>query len=328
LLHRAGVHRRLRPPSDLDLTRKRRRARWALAAALAAPVALGAGCGSPGQPPGTAAPAATVRAAPVGVPAGSGVASPKLPLDPYLLSPPDSVRVARAYRLLLAECVRPFGLAGPPERADSGPVPPDLNGRRYGITDARLAAVAGFRVAVPQPASPQAPSPQEPGGSADPRMLTVLDGAPHAVVGGQPVPAGGCVGEAKRRLSAGAPAVTDPDLVQRFSQDSYFASQRDPRVRAAIGAWSACMRGHGYAYSSPLAAAGDPRFVTGPVTPTEIAVATADIACKARTGLVDAWSRVEAELERPQIAANPQVLDDIRRRNETQLRVARDLGLG
>ncbi|EIV96582.1 hypothetical protein [Frankia sp. QA3] len=297
-------------------------ARWAPAATLATlamAATLVAGCGSTRSP----APAASTARPPVLLDG----ASLHLPLDRYLLGPRESATVAQAYRTLLAQCTRRFGLPDPRPRPVTSDQPATLNERRYGITDAALAATAGYRVSKPRPTS----IPPTPAGSAttpDPRTLDILTGRHAGTVDGRPIPDGGCSGEAKRRLNAGAPAGTDPDLAQRLSQTSYFAAGRDGRVQEVLRAWSACMRTHGLRYSSPLTAAADPRFRTGPVSATETAVAATDIACKRQTNLVGVWFSVESELQRPGLAANRNALERIRQTNQIQLKVARSLGLG
>ncbi len=289
-------------------------ARWALAAALTVPAMVGAACGGAG-----ANPAAGVTAAIP--PVVTDASRLRLPLDRYLLSPHDADLAARGYRVLLRRCEQRFGITGPPE-PPPGAGPRTANERRYGITDRRLAATAGFRVSTDPPVSVAKPT--EP---ADPRTLEVLTGEGHHVVDGQPVPPGGCSGEARRGMRAGAPAGVDRFLAQRLSQDSYFRSQRDPRVQAVLRTWSDCMRGHGFRYPTPLAAAGDPHFRTGPVTPTEKSAATADLDCKATTNLIGIWSSVEADLQRSAITANRDALDTLLRANDAELRVVHSLDL-
>ncbi|MCK9895322.1 hypothetical protein [Frankia sp. AgB32] len=284
--------------------------RWALAAALTVPAAVGAGCGGATSNPATGV-----------APALTDASHLRLPLDRYLLTPHDADLVARAHRVLLRRCEQRFGITGPPEPpATAGPR--TLNERRYGITDRALAATAGFRVSANGPVT--VPKPTEP---ADPRTLDVLSGEGRRVVDGQPVPPGGCSGEAKRRLGAGAPAGADRFLAERLSRDSYFRAESDRRVQAAMRAWSICMQEHGFTYPTPLAAAADPRFRAGPVTPTEIATATTDIDCKARANLVGVWSTLEADLQRPAIATHRDALDTLLRANDAELRVVRGLDL-
>ncbi|ABW11799.1 conserved hypothetical protein [Parafrankia sp. EAN1pec] len=324
---RADRHRCPAPRRWIDARWPRRAARCLLASALV-PAAFGAGCGAAAPQP-----AATVSA--TSPPALLEGAALHLPLDRYLLGPRESEAVARSYRILLAECMHRFGLPSP-QRSGAVDGPATLNERRYGITDLEQARATGFRVSEPGPDSGADPEsgPSKPGGPAgsagpvDPRTLEVLTGTGGGTVAGQAVPDGGCSGEAQRRLTAGAPPVEDMYLAQRLAQDSYVDSGRDPRVRAALRAWSGCMHGHHFDYPTPLAAAGDPRFRSGPVSAAEITVATTDIACKRQTNLVGVWFTVESEIQRPEVAANREPLERIRRTNEIQLKVARSLGLG
>jgi hypothetical protein len=286
--------------------------RWLLTAVLAAPAILAAGCGGSRAHPAPPAPSHRPNVSP----------GPSLPLDHYLPSPTDSVRVARAYHLLVGACEKRFGVAADPEQpAPDGPR--TANERRYGITDPALASSAGYRVSVRATAPPVRPAE-----ARDPRTLEVLTGNGRTRVNGQPVPRGGCAGEATRRLEAGAPTDVDRYLAQRLSLDSFVASRRDPRVLTAFRSWSDCMRGHGYNYANPLAAAADPRFARGPVSMTEVTVAVTDIGCKRQTNLVETWAGVEAGLQRGSIAANRDGLEKARLLNEAELRVARSLYRG
>ncbi|WP_462183686.1 hypothetical protein [Frankia sp. AgKG'84/4] len=283
---------------------------WALAAALTVPAMVGAGCGGAGEKPAADVPTVVTDASRL-----------RLPLDRYLLDPRDADLAARGYRVLLRRCEQRFGITGPPEPPPAAG-PRTANERRYGITDRRLATTAGFRVSTDPPVSVAKPTE-----AADPRTSEVLTGEGRHVVDGQPVPPGGCSGEASRGMRAGAPAAVDRFLAQRLSQDSYFRSQRDPRVQAVLRTWSDCMRGRGFSYPTPLAAAGDPHFRTGPVTPTEKAAATADLGCKATTNLIGVWSSVEADLQRSAITSNRDALDTLLRANDAELRVVHGLDL-
>ncbi|MCM3921331.1 hypothetical protein ND748_06540, partial [Frankia sp. AiPs1] len=279
---------------------------------------LGAGCAGAAAWPGAAA-------APASPPALINGAALHLPLDRFLQTPPQAEAIARAYRLLLAQCMDRFGIADPP-REVSPDEPATLNERRYGITDPVLASKAGYRVSTRAITDPPA-RPAPPTGSSDPRTLDVLTGQHGQVLQGRTIPAEGCSGEAKRRLTAGAPAGTDISLAERLSQDSYFRSARDRRVQAVFEAWSACMRTRDMRYPTPLGAAADPRFRRGPVSTTEIAVAASDIDCKKKTNLVGVWFTVESELQRPVLVRKRDALDRVRRTNEAELKVARSLGL-
>lgn len=242
----------------------------------------------------------------------------RLPLDDYLLTGPEAALVAQARRVLMGQCLRPFGMSVP-EQAAGQPGPPTLNERRYGITKADQARHAGYRLPGDRPERPRQ------GGTPDPLLLGVITGTGPAVVHGVRVPAGGCLVQVNARLDRGEPRPADTDLAQRLTQDSFFASHGDSRVQAAIQAWSACMRTRGFSYPDPLRAAADPRFQAGPVTRIEIQTATADLACKQQVNLVGIWYAVEAAAQRGTVAANAPALERIRAMNRTHLAVAHSL---
>jgi hypothetical protein len=289
------------------------------AAALALLAALTGGCSAP-HPATRPGPAGTPPAV-APVPVVTDGAAVRLPLDAYLLTPAEEQQVSRAHRVLLARCVRPFGLTLPaPEPAPAGPATP--NERRYGITDAARAAAAGYRLSAREPAR----RPGRSAAGADPALLAVLTGGGPPAVHGRPVPAGGCVEQARVRLRAGAAAVPDDLLAQRLSLASFGQSRQDAQVRAVAGQWSGCMRARGYTYPGPLDPPADRRF-HGPVTAAEIATATADIACKRQTNLVGVWSAVESRYQHLHVAAHQAPLERIRRANQAELAVARGLGI-
>lgn len=279
-----------------------------------------AGAACTAGPPAATPPAATPAGSP---PAGSPGTSPAadgpvLPLDRYLLTPAEDARLNRAHRLLIERCTRRFGLAMPAVAA-SPPPPGGPNARRYGINDPATARLLGYRVRAGQPpADRRSPDPTR---SADLTLEAVLGGRGASTVNGRRVPPGGCFGEARRRLSGGVAEPADMFLAQRLNQDSFGAARGHPRVRAVVEAWSACMRAAGFRYADPLRPPADPLFRAA-VTERETRTATADVACKRRTGLVAVWSAVEANLQRSYIATHRARLEEIRRVHRAQLAAA------
>jgi hypothetical protein len=257
-----------------------------------------------------------------GWPTLHGGADLRLPLDAYQLAPHQWKQVSRAHRVLVAMCMRRFGITSP-EPVDVSNTPRTANERRYGITDAALAAVAGYGLSADGPSTRPT---RVTSGSADPTTLAVLAGDGEPVVRGQLVPAGGCYGEARRRLNTAAPHVPDIFLAGRLARESLAESERDIRVSTVLREWSACMRTRGFDYSSPPKAAADPRFA-GPPSALEVNTATADIACKRQTNVVGVWFTVEAQLQRQTVSTNRPALDEIREMNEAQLKVAHSLGI-
>jgi hypothetical protein len=241
----------------------------------------------------------------------------RLPLDAYQLSLADTGRVARAGRVLVRECLRRLGFA--PAAQEVAPAGPRTwNERRYGLVDPVQAGRGYWPESRSAPRRPARPA-------AGPAEGDALTGRGAATVHGRPVPAGGCSGEAQRRLRAADPAGADRYLAQRLSTDSFFGSQRDPRVVAVFRAWSGCMAASGHRYAGPLDPPQDPRFRTGPST-VEVEVARADVACKRRTNLVGIWVTVEVERQRASIAANRGGLELARAAFAAELSVATAAG--
>ncbi len=232
----------------------------------------------------------------------------RLPVADYLPSREQNERLTRANLALIQRCMNRFGITydvKPVPRGDYGPI--SLTDRRYGITDASLARSAGYGFGPRDPALQ--PAPDRPSIGADGQ--TVLSGQGRSIVNGLAVPAGGCVGEADRALNASVPAATDLREGQTMQLRSFEESKTDSRVRKVFTAWSACMSESGYHYADPLAAAGDPAF-KGPPSPTQISVALADIACKARTNVIGVWFTVESAYQQRAIAADSRGFANIR----------------
>ncbi|MET0132896.1 MAG: hypothetical protein ABW215_04805, partial [Kibdelosporangium sp.] len=268
------------------------RTRASAAAGLAGLVVLAA-CATAGQQP------AEPRVESVPVLLAS--ADLRLPVQDYLATAEQNELFARARLKLVQDCMKRFGVDYPAEPVTADQYGPrSLTDRRYGITDAELARTSGYGLGARDPGLQKRP----PRPDIDAAGETVLTGAGQSVVNGDPVPAGGCLGEADRTLSASVPTGTDVELGRRLQLQSFDAAKQDSRVRAVFRAWSDCMAQHGYHYADPLAAAGDPTF-TGVPTAAQIAVATTDIACKSATNLVGVWFTVETAYQKRQIEQDP-----------------------
>jgi hypothetical protein len=300
----------------------RRPARWTVrVAALAMAAATGAGCAGPtaahrdpGGDPGSAD----------RVPVLLRSAGLRLPLEDFFPSVTENQRLARAGRALLRQCMREFGIdyAAPDPPSVLGPL--TWTERRYGLTDPAQAGHgywADTRAVVARAAAAGRPRDTATAAAND---LATGEGA--AVVNGRPVPPGGCAAEARRRLTAHDPAGADPTLAQRLLSDSFFGSQQDPRVHAALTQWSACMAAAGYRYAGPLDPPEDARFQQG-LTPLEVATAAADIGCKQRTNLVGIWFTVEASRQWSQVGANSAALRLARAAFQAELAVAAAVGV-
>lgn len=246
-----------------------------------------------------------------------------LPIAPYVMTAEEMAVVDEAVLTLVNRCLLRFGIQGEGGAPRSGPRF-GATERRYGLDDADAAATNGYHLA----STAVVPS----GTGSSPASDELLFGSPTpgASVEGEAVPAGGCVGAAMRTLNggdaasepAGGAAGADddlgaPEVVQQINVDSVNAARSDDRVVAAFADWSACMEDRGFDYADPWAAPADDRFATPGATPEEIAVATADVACKDETGLVARWHAVDVEVQEAmvaehaaELAAAAQVKDD------------------
>ena len=192
--------------------------------------------------------------------------------------------------------------------------------RRYGITDKSQAAEFGYHAAVSDDAPPQVPSL-----SAN-EYLVLTGSAPRMPVGsalpsvdGKKIPSGGCAGSAMAQLGA----TIDTALVDRLDTESLDKSQADPKVQAVLRLWSECMKAKGYTVSTPLRAPDlAPSSNEAAPTAEEIAVATADVDCKAKTNLVAVWFTDESAVQQQEIEQNQLALTATRNQITAAVRKA------
>jgi hypothetical protein len=243
----------------------------------------------------------------------------RLPLDGYQLSPADARRLARTHRVLVMQCLNTFGL-DPILPAPSDAGPRTANERRYGLTDPAKAADgywARERTSAGDPSTPDASLTTEVG--------DVVSGRGARTVRGQPVPEGGCAGQARRRMTAGHPEGADIRLGHNLASIEHSATLEDPAARAATQAWSACMSEAGFTYTDPYGPPDDKRF-RGALSALEIATARADVACKEQTNLVGVWWSIESARQATAVHANRAALDLTARAIRAELTVADQIG--
>ncbi|GAA2750398.1 hypothetical protein [Kitasatospora cinereorecta] len=256
-------------------------------------------------------------AAVVGPATGALAAGGTLPVLAYEFTPGQVKRQGIAYTLLLNGCLTRFGFGGLPQPS-TDVRDFDVMIGRYGA-DADGYAVSGYHYkryyisgrATDAPPSWAAGDRSAAGGAPSAEQESVLTGSVRTY-GGSVVPEGGCDGEAKRRLTAGGGYYGTPELPGRIDADSFDRSAADPRVRAAVARWSACMAERGHPYPDPLAAASDRRWNTAAPSDGELATARADLDCKRRTGLVPLWLGVEQELQNAEIEQHRAELETVR----------------
>jgi len=208
-----------------------------------------------------------------------------LPLDPYQGTLANLPQATKAEQLLIQRCVRRFGLDYAPSAASDARVVGAE--RRYGVTDVQTAGTYGYHLPPAQQQDPAAEA------KPSPEKAAVLFGKGPSSINGRPVPDGGCTGEARQVLAKGVPAMPDAFLAESMAVDIFRRFWLDSRARKVSAAWGACMKRAGYDYADPMKANDDPAFQTPKAGPREIAVATADIACKRETNLVNVLASVE-----------------------------------
>jgi hypothetical protein len=232
------------------------------------------------------------------------------PIDEYDFTTDGYVMFQDALAHLIADCVRRFGVDPPdPEREGLPTDLPDFdtrNHRLYGVFDRDMAASWGYR-------TPPDWGTVRPTDVSEAKLAEVERLLRHGLrepefaapplgddLNGDPLPEGGCEGEATRTLSEGLP---DPDF-RITNNDSQERAWGDERVRTAEAAWSDCMRQSGYDYESIWEPGERIDYQTDEPTATEIADAVANVACKIETNLVGVLVGVTSELEEAFIQEN------------------------
>ncbi|WP_157597452.1 hypothetical protein [Streptacidiphilus rugosus] len=236
-----------------------------------------------------------------------------LPLEAYMESYDQEQTISAALAKAETSCMAGYGFSySPDQQAGSAPLSSDDANmpRRYGITDRAQAAQYGYHVAG-DATSPQPPAPLSPqehlvltGASAGGRVPASLP-----TYAGRAIPAGGCAGAAGRKLGV----TFDTSLADKLAYDSLNQSQASPRVQTALRQWSQCMHSHGYEVDVPFHAPTLAPSSAGPsASRQEIAVALADVDCKASADLVRTWFTVECAVEQQQIEQHQLALTEER----------------
>ncbi|WP_042402663.1 hypothetical protein [Streptacidiphilus carbonis] len=282
---------------------------------------LAAGCSGSGAAgaggSATAASGAALAPPPVTATATpTSAAQVSLPLDAYQADDQQQQAISKATALLTQDCMRRLGfgnwsLAVTPAAASAQNGPGE-----FGFLDAARAAQWGFH-------TPGASSDKTSGGkgskldpaefSAESGQKSLTDSSP---AGGN-IPAGGCDGEASRKIGQQASASKAAAQVQ---DDSYQRTEGDSRVVAATAAWSSCMKQQGFVYSRP----DDLTTEAWAAQPTaaEIATAKADVSCTKQTNLFGTAMGVLAAIEQQEIGQHQQDLDAERAAVQRQAQTA------
>jgi hypothetical protein len=271
------------------------------------------GCGSSIPQQRSGAGLSVPHVSPTATPVLSSTASVSLPVEDYLLKNDEHSQILYASKLLVRQCMTRFGFDYVVDAAWQSPVDPKGDAanlaRRYGISDAAAAARYGYH--PPADTLPSAPAGTQPMSDAERNVFLGDAPRPDGSVPrlkrykGQDIPERGCSGEAERKLGKGL----QERLPESINDASYQQSMSTPQVTAAFRSWSACMRGHGYTFRTPL----EP-LTKLDSTPSarEIETAKTDIACKRKTNLIGIWVAVESAIQKELIEKNQEALTQVR----------------
>lgn len=315
----------------------------ALALSAATAAVLLTACAAPTSRTPAAAPAAPSpvtdsKAFPPSAPERGLAKGLNLPLETYMQDYADTVTIGNGKRRLAQDCMKTYGLDVqlPTHGLNPSPTENDANmERRYGLTDRETAATYGYGLPGDEKPRTQQQLPK-----LDTVQTEVLTGrkaptgqgekaAPNTPMearekaresyNGKKIHARGCGGWADQEINA--PTADELTRISELNGNSFTESMKTPAVVAAFKDWSVCMTGKGHpGFKDPFAAA---RSVTRPegalADPQEIALALAEIDCKAETGLVGTWFSEESKIQTAVIAEQRPVLDSIKDKNEAAL---------
>lgn len=262
----------------------------------------------------------------------NSVTDQSLPVEAYLFSKDQTDQLNKAIVILRRQCMGRFGLTYQDQTVQGIFQPKSRTQFRYGVTDADDAASHGYKPAGSEtPVVKPSPRQEDPAttmvltGTRDP---DVKPGSAEARGGqdynGQKVPAGGCIGEANRKLGVtGSEGLSDAGIAVKVNTDSWDKSYTDSRVRAVFEKWSRCMKQKGYTYADPMRANDDPEWQrTTTATAREQQVAQADVACKQQHNVLGVWYSVDVAYQEQMIEQNAEALAEVKESIEKQLKLA------
>ncbi|WP_200304282.1 hypothetical protein [Streptomyces adelaidensis] len=255
-----------------------------------------------------------------------------LPIYDYKFTPEENAVVDRATDIAMSSCMSRYGYSLKTTEPTI-----TLGDRRYGVIDLYAARQYGYHV-VTRGASSDVQnrrfSEDEASAMTGGLFLDAVTGEFHAIPGysgpvtelnGERVPKGGCSAEARRELLGRESLRTHADIVSDIDTTSFARSQKVPVVAKALAEWSVCMKSEGYSYATPLESISAVNLDEPGADKSEVRLATADVECKKKVGLVKIWSAAEAEIQGEMILASRQPLQQQKQDNDTTLRNARSL---
>ncbi|MER5222096.1 hypothetical protein [Streptomyces flaveus] len=269
----------------------------------------------------------------------------KFPLDAYERSTTEQRVLTRAQQVLTNRCMARYGFTF---QAPATPVTPGDsadNARRYGVSDPETAATYGYarpdstggtRTPPTQPElsgtgklvlyGPDGGKPQDLPASQQEAEAAQQKGKGTAEVGGEAIPAGGCVRESFLKLYAPTPDSVDALFVFQLVSEAQSRSREDSRVRRVYQRWASCMKDSGYTVSNPAGVASQLGLRDDELSSSRaVTAAKADVACKEKVNLVGMTYAVESAYQRQLIDKNVETLQLVQKQDEDRLRFAASL---
>ncbi|TVZ83634.1 hypothetical protein FB157_12228 [Streptomyces sp. BK340] len=203
----------------------------------------------------------------------------------------------------------------------------------YGVDDPDVAAEHGYHNRSQD--TEESTQPQEWPAEQYVALTGMFDSGDSHRAHGNPVPEGGCLGEATRRIYGPAPKTTKAGglkLTGYFSlplelwYESHKKARKDPAWKKADRAWSACMKEQGFRYPDPDEASVDTAWYrTEKPSDKEKKTASADARCKLDTDYIDTVHTIESRAQKKVIGERKQDLDAMRAANERAVGNARTI---
>lgn len=244
------------------------------------------------------------------------------PLEAYGTSLDVVVLVQNAENILVQECMSSAGYSYTGVDVDgleSSFI--EAAGRLYGITDPAVASTYGYSVDRTSSSTVSAAD------SSDGYAIALTGYTLEEQMQADPNAARGCVGQARATLT-GTATGNPPEgaLLGRELQTQAWAEiWTDPRATKAVEEWAACMADEGYEADNPLSPETlEHRDVddSGAAADEEIARASADITCKAKTKFIARVSAVHFEIAEGLIATHLAELQASKEFNDNALKAA------
>ncbi len=220
--------------------------------------------------------------------------------------------VERARSQLIERCMLRRGFVYAPPAEATGPPPEERFGDFLGVTNLGRAQQYGYHASpevAEQAARREQAAQQQVAAPPSPEYLAALTGGGRGA---------GCVDEVAADL--GIEDGTDPDnLIGQLVDRSITTVLQSDAYRAALERWRNCMAEAGF---EPPAVPFDliPRYGRAPsTTAEERAVATADVNCKASSGLVVTWMRGMSQVQAGLAEENAEAVQSVRRAEQMLL---------